>query len=179
MFDLFVGYTGLAISFVMFAFIILVIFIRANNISWKSKFVTIPLVLLYSIVLYYTPGQFMGYASGDVEDVGQVIVLHYFVVEDDAIYFMVLDYNKENISMLLPRPVDATKGRSPRLYKIKYNSEIHKALLKAWAQQKKSKGRLGILADFNKLHGIAMLNPGEKAFEMFDPAKVLRKTEEQ
>lgn len=173
--DILVGYAGLAISFVMFAIILLLVFIKANNISWKTKLVTIPVVLAYSILLYYTPGQFMGYASDNIEGVGQVIVLEYHVVESEALYFLVIDYNKQNINAMIPRPTDATKSTAPRLYKIIYNSEAHKQIIEAWDARKKSKNRLAVTVNLDRLKGIELLTPAQKPFKLFDPAEMLKK----
>ena len=178
MFDLFVGYSGLAVSFVIFAVILLWIFIKADNISWKAKLLTIPLVLAYTIILYYIPINFMGHASPNVKGVCQVIILKYFVVEGDAIYFLVLDYNKENIMALLPRPVDAVKTGRPTLYKIKYNSDTHKALIEA-QNDKDMLGRGRLVTTLERLQGFNQLFKGKKPFDLMDPANVLKKEPEE
>lgn len=177
--DIFVGYTGLAISFVIFAAILLWIFIKADNIGFKKKLLTVPLVLAYSIILYYIPVNFMGYASDDMEDVGMVIVLKTYVIEDDALYFLVIDYNKANVMLFFPRPVDSGKPTAPRLYKVVYNSDLHRKLLDAQARLK-TQGRGGMLLDTEMLRGFSDVGLlGKDPFSLFDPAEILKKEPQQ
>jgi len=128
--DIFLGYAGVAVAFTIMMSILLMIFIRANNISWKLKFVLIPFVLWFSVALYHVPSNFMGWPTEKWSIQNEVIILEYHIVEDKAIYFWVIDYNIKNIrSIADPRTaftpyIDDT----PRAYKVAYNSEIHKQL---------------------------------------------------
>jgi len=177
MIDIFVGYAGLSISFAIFAALLLWVFIKADNISWGKKLLTVPLVLAYSIVLYYVPVNFMGYASPDILGLKQIIIVESYAVENDAIYFLIIDYNKENIKSFLPRPDDAAISGKPRLYKIVYNSNVHKELIRL-REKKARDGRGMLVLSIEKLQGFTGLIPSESPFELIDPAEVLKKTEE-
>jgi hypothetical protein len=178
--DILVGYGGLAISFVIFAVIFLLILIKANNISFKLKFLMVPLVLAYSIVLYSTVQNFLGYPTEKAGYLKEVIVLSFHVDEGDAIYFWVIKYNKENVvDRFFPTPPEAIDSDAPVYVKIKYNSKLHKQLMEAIAKAEASKRDARIKMDMNKLRGLQSLRSNESPFDLFDPLDVMRKGPEE
>jgi len=176
--NIFVGYSSLAISFVMFAFVFLLVFIKANNINLKLKFLMVPLLLCYSIVLYFTVQNFLGYPSKEVKGLGSVFVLSYDIQEDEAIYFWVKSYNRDNIlSRYFPNPPEGLNVTAPIYVKIEYNSEIHKKLAEAAAKAEEENKELKM--DGDKLRGFVTFNIDDDPFELFDPMEALRKEPEE
>ena len=178
--DLFIGYAGIALTFVIMMTILLMILIKANNISWKLKLLVIPMVLWYSVALYHVPGNFMGWPTEKWQVQNQVIVLDYKIDEEEAIYFWVVDYNLKNVRFFAdPRNtyypfVDDT----PRAYKIVYNSELHKQLVEA-RNKRKRLGRGSMMMRMDRLQGLSTFGEDNEVFDIFDPAQVLRKAETQ
>ena len=178
--DIFLGYAGIAIAFAIMMFILLIVFIKANNISWKLKFVLIPFVMWYSVALYHVPGNFMGWPTEKWSVQNEVIILYTHVQEGKAIYFWVIDYNIENVRHLIdPRQaffpyVDDT----PRAYKIEYDSELHKRLLAA-KKRLQELGRGAMLMRLEMLSGMSAFDGNVPLFKLFDPAEVLKKAEDE
>lgn len=178
--DIFLGYTGVALAFAIIMFVLLMIFIKANNISWKLKFVLIPFVMWYSVALYYVPQNFMGWPADKWSVQNEVIVLNFHIQEKKAIYFLVVDYNFKNLRMMIdPRTLHTPYvDDTPRLYKISYGSELHKRLLEAKRKLQKL-GRGGMLMDMDKLAGMSTFNSNTPLFKIFDPADALKKLDDQ
>jgi len=178
--DIFMGYAGVAIAFIIMMFVLLMIFIKANNISWKLKFVLVPLVIWYSVALYHVPPNFMGWPAEKWQIQNEVIILNVHVVEKDAFYFTVVDYNIENIRRIIdPRTfhmphIDAT----PRLYVVKYNSKLHEALVEA-RRRLATLGRGSLTMRRDRLEGFSKFDGKKPLFKLLDPADVLRKDPEE
>lgn len=175
--DLFVGYAGLAVAFVIMMSILLAIFIKATNISWKIKFTVIPLVLWYSIALYNVPGNFMGWPTEKITGLNEVFILAYRIEENKAIYFWIIDYDTGNSRVIIDPSGAFTPyiEGTPRLIKIKYNSKIHDALLEALKKQQAGDGRFGLAMNLNKLRSFLALGDKEPLFELIDPEELLDK----
>ena len=178
--DIFLGYAGVAIAFSIMMFVLLMIFIKTNNISWKLKFVLIPLIMWYSVALYHTPANFMGWPAEKWSIQNEVIILSTYTDEDKAIYFWVVDYNIKNVRVLIdPRQafypyIDDT----PRAYKIVYDSDIHKELIAA-KRKMMALGRGNMIMNMGQLDGMSRFNNSMPLFKIFDPAEVLRKTDNE
>jgi hypothetical protein len=178
--DIFLGYAGVAIAFVIMMFVLLMIMIKANNISWKLKFVLIPFVMWYSVALYHVPQNFMGWPTEKWSIQNEVIILDYYIEEEKAIYFWVVDYNIKNMRALVdPRQafypfIDGT----PRAYKIVYDSKTHKELVAA-KRKLMALGRGSMRMNLDKLDGMSRFDGNTPLFKLFDPAEFLRKATEQ
>lgn len=143
---MFYGFVGLALTYVLLVTLLLWIFTKANVSEWK-KFMLIPLTLWYSFALYYTPLGFMGYpVSKDLPD--KAIVISVKIVEPSndhkgGMYFWMIDVNK-----IKSLPADPRKAfiildqQEPRAYKIPYDRDLHKDLVK---KKKKSQEEGGVL----------------------------------
>lgn len=174
--NIFIGYASLALSFVAFAFIFLLVLVKANNISYKFKLVMIPLLLCYSIVLYSTIQNFLGYPSTRVEELKSVFILSYSVEEGDAIYLWVKAYNRDNVfHRYFPNPPEGLKISAPIYVKIEYDSELYKKLVEAAARAERENKQLK--TDGDRLMGFRTFSVNENPFELFDPMEVLRKEE--
>jgi len=182
--DIFMGYAGLTIGFVLLSTLLLFIFIR-SNVSFWVKIVLTAVVTFYSMGLYFAPANFMGWPASDISGIGQVIILGVHIDEPISendkgyIYLWVMDYNMKNARSLLdPRWVHVpyVEG-SPRLFVIDYNGDQHKQLLDNMRKAEQVGG--GVKANLDKLRGVANLGEKNKIFEMFDPRKILNKVEEE
>ena len=178
--DIFIGYAGLVIAWVIMMSILLMIFIKADNISWKLKFITIPLVLWFSVALYNIPGNFMGWPTEKWAVQNEVIILSVKVDEGKAIYFWVVDYNIQNVRVLIdPRnAIMPYIDDTPRAYKVKYNSKVHEALVEA-RRRLATLGRGALTMRRDRLEGFSKFDGKKPLFELLDPADVLRKDPEQ
>ena len=177
--DIFLGYAGVAVAFVIMMSVLLMIMIKSKDISWKLKLVLVPFVIWYSVALYHVPSNFMGWPTETWSIQNEVIILDWHVEEKKAIYFWVVDYNIKNVRALIdPRHaffpfIDDT----PRAYKIVYNSDLHKRLV---AQHRKMKQmrRGSMTMHLEKLQGFQQFDANE-VFKIFDPAEVLKKNPEE
>jgi len=181
--DIFMGYAGLTIAFVLLSTLMLFIFIRSNVNFW-IKIVLTAVIMFYSVTLYFAPGNFMGWPASDVSGIGQVIILGVHIDEpfseddDGYIYLWVMDYNMKNVrSMVNPRftHMPYVEG-SPRLFVIEYNGAYHKQLIESMRKAKAFGG--GVIGELDKLAGIGNLGKKNEIFKIFDPKTVLRKIEE-
>lgn len=177
--DILIGYGGLAVSFSLFAIVILVILIKANNINWKFKLLAIPLMLAWGFVTYYIPVNFMGFASPQVEGVGQVVIRDFYIVEGKGFYFTVMDFNKVNVQNMFAKPGDAIDAQAPRLYVVPYDEELHKALLSIKNERRK-KRRGMIVTNLGAFFDLeALLKQQKRPFELVDPAQIMTKAERE
>jgi len=176
--DLFVGYAGVALTFVIMMSVFMLILIKSNDINWKLKAVLIPFVLWFSVALYHVPQNFMGWPTEKWSIQHQVIILKTHVVEDDSIYFWVIDYNLDTVRTLVdPRHTFwPTTAAIPRGYRVKYNSDLHERLVAARKKMKRQ-GRGSMMMSMDRLQSLSAFNRNEPLFELFDPAEVLRKAD--
>jgi hypothetical protein len=181
--DIFMGYAGLTVGFVLLSILLLFIFIRSNVNSW-IKVVLTAVVMFYSVGLYFAPANFMGWPASDISGIGQVIILgvHFDepISDNDKgyIYLWVMDYNMENVrSLINPRWVHMpyVKG-SPRLFVIDYQGDQHKQLLDNMAKAKMTGG--GVIGDLDKLRGVNNLGEPNEIFKLFNPKDLLIKVED-
>ena len=176
--DLFVGYAGIALTFVIMMSVLLLILIKSNDINWKLKAILIPFVIWFSVALYHVPQNFMGWPTEKWSIQHQVIILKTHVVEDDSIYFWVIDYNLDTVRSLAD-PRDAfwpTTAAIPRAYRVKYSSKLYEELVKA-KRKLQQQGRGSMMTSMDRLQSLSTFNKNEPLFELFDPAEVLRKAD--
>lgn len=184
------GVAGLTIAFVILAAVLLWILITSRT-NFVIKALLISFVLWYGAVLYYTPGNIMGWgkdiASKDhLPD--QSWVQSIIIKEPDKknkepgyIYFLVIVYQTDKKVRLTldPRSTFTYKGNNePRLYKIEYSKELHKKI----AQIKRARARAGSGTKIfvKKTEGRRQGPPGEGSkvemnFEILNPASLIRK----
>jgi hypothetical protein len=178
--DIFLGYAGVAVAFGIMMFVLMMIFIRANNISWKLKLVLIPFIMWYSVALYHIPQNFMGWPAEKWSIQNEVIILSFYIVEKEAFYFTVVDYNFKNLRKMYDARTIHTPyiDDTPRLYKVTYNSDLHKNLLDA-KRRLSELGRGGMTMNMDMLPGMSRFDGNSPLFKIFDPADALRKIEEE
>jgi hypothetical protein len=147
--DMWSGYIGLSIAFVIISAIVLWFSIRTpGHIIIKAML--IPATVWYALVLYYTVPNLMGWPiSRSIPDNSQVLAIR--IKEPDpkqndpgAIYFWV-NTKADSISsvqavkaMLDPKSIFNYNGKTqPRAYQLPYSRKLHKAIVEA---QRKAQG---------------------------------------
>jgi len=171
--DIFSGCVGLALTFVVLIAVMLLILIKANNVSFKLKVILIPLVIWYSTILYNVPYSFLGWPNDRLPSQHEVLVLGATVNQDKSIFIWVVDHNLKNAMSLDPRMAGSLNiDGVPRAYVIPYNSELHHEIIKL-QELIRQQGKGVIKVDINKLRGFKVLVGEEPTFEVFDPAKEL------
>jgi len=182
--DIFMGYAGLTIAFVLLSTLLLFIFLR-SNVNYWIKIVLTAVVMFYSVGLYFAPANFMGWPASNLSGIGQVIILGVHVDEPFSenekgyIYLWVMDYNMKNIrSLVNPKFVHMpyVEG-SPRLFVIEYRGDQHEQLLDNMRKAKAMGG--SVIGDMDKLVGLKELGVRQEIFKIFDPKTALRKIEEE
>jgi hypothetical protein len=136
------GIIGLAITYLLISVPLLIICVK-SNISGLYKFLLIPIVLWYSMVLYSVPGNFMGWPKYQ-EPPDKAIVLSSWIEEPKqndkgGIYLWALNFPKVTKKEITFNPqafIDQVKKEIPRAYKIPYSKEMHEKLLAAQKKQK-------------------------------------------
>jgi len=154
--DIFLGYSGLAVAFIILAAIHLY-FIIYSDAKVIIKAVIIPAVLWYGLTLFYTPGNLMGWpTSQPMPDNSRVLSMMIREPRGDrpgSIYILALGYvdlkkikNKPDIDKLLePKHIFYyTKDNIPRFYRLPYDRELHKKLKKGEKEAKKKGGFMKI-----------------------------------
>ncbi|MGD8881067.1 MAG: hypothetical protein PVI82_04205 [Desulfobacterales bacterium] len=147
--DMWSGYIGLAIAFVIISAIVLWFTIRTPG-QIIIKAMLIPATVWYGLVLYYTVPNLMGWPiSEPIPDNCQVIAIR--IQEPDpqdndpgAIYFWV-NIKPDSKSpeqalqaQLNPKSVFSYKSKiQPRAYQLPYSRKMHKAIVEA---QRKAQG---------------------------------------
>ena len=141
------AYLGLAVTFLILITLLLMLLIKVKG-RIITKFVIIPVVIWYSLVLLYLPNSFMGWPTGD-EIPDNSIILTIFFNEPrgsskGAIYLLVLTKNIDTSKRSLFEQLDY-RGvfkynyiNTPRIYRIPYNRGVHKALFEKLMLAKKS-----------------------------------------
>ncbi len=150
--DILSGYSGLAVAFIIVAALHLY-FIIYSKAKVITKALIVPLVLWYSLVLFYTPEKLMGWpTSSSMPDNSRVLSMMFrepFKNSPGSIYILAVGYtevNKSNIGEALdPSHVFGYNERNtPRFYKLPYNRELHKRLKEGEKKAKKTGGFLKI-----------------------------------
>ena len=143
------GHIGLTAAFTLIATVLLWLFIK-SNIKFFIKALMVPLVLWYSLVLYHTPGKFMGWPSeGSIPKnsiVRSIIINEPKGKDQGGIYLWLSDMDKEKEEAKIdvnPKTVFVYNDKkTPRAYKLPYTRKMHKKLLNA---QKEAEAQKGIM----------------------------------
>jgi len=171
--DILAGYFGLSLAFVIISSVFLC-FIIGSKINVSVKAVLIPLVVWFTLVLYYTPGKLMGWPNpGEPPD--NSIILLYLIKEpagDKAGFIDMLvimnDTSKRSfVDQLAPVNVFGyTDTNAERMFRLPYERKLHEELVE---KSKEAKRKGGVLRYKRKKgkpgsgeEGEAKGKPGEK-----------------
>jgi hypothetical protein len=147
--DMWSGYIGLSIAFVIISAIVLWFSIRTPG-QIIIKAILIPATVWYSLALYYTVPNLMGWPiSQSLPDNSQVLAIRIQEPnpkhnDSGAIYFWVnIKPNSKSGEQTLkaqlnPKSVFSYNSKSqPRAYQLPYSRKLHKAIVEA---QRKAEG---------------------------------------
>ena len=134
---------GLAMAFVILLSFFLWFLIKAK-IQLSIRFIIIPVIIWYGLVLYHTPAKLMGFPLS-VNVIEQIpegsVVLYIKIVEPDyksegCFYFYVVHPDKQKeksfLDVINPKKIfgfDDTN--TPISYKLKYDRKLHEQMIKA------------------------------------------------
>ena len=150
--DIWSGYIGLSVAFVIISAIVLWFLIRTPG-KIIIKAILIPATVWYGLVLYYTVPNFMGWPiSQPIPDNSQILAIR--IKEPNpkhndlgAIYFWVnIKPSSKSLEQTLgawlnPKNVFSYHSKTePRAYQLPYSRKMHKAIVEA---QRKAQGILG------------------------------------
>jgi hypothetical protein len=181
------GYIGLAIAFLIIATIFLWFFLRTPG-HIIIKVILIPVTIWYSLVLYYTIPNLMGWPTSEaIPENSQILAIRIKepnpkLDDPGAIYFWLntkpssKEQNLSPAAWLNPKRVFSYNSAShPRAYQLPYSREMHKKIIE---NQKKAQGVPGAQVRIKKKgRGI----PGQEEskapleFEILNPIKLLPK----
>ena len=147
--DVWSGYIGLSIAFVIISAIVLWFSIRTPG-QIIIKAILIPATIWYGLVLYYSVPNLMGWpVSQPIPDNGQVLAIRIkepnpSLSDPGAIYFWVNIEPSSNspeqtlATLLNPKSVFSYNSKTrPRAYQLPYSRKMHKAIVEA---QRKAQG---------------------------------------
>jgi hypothetical protein len=191
--EMWTGYIGLSIAFVIISAIVLWFSIRTPG-QVILKAILIPTTIWYGLALYYTVPNLVGWpVSGSIPENSQVLAIRInepnsLYNDPGAIYFWVQekpepDNSKPKLAGLLnPRNISSVDSQNqPRAYKLPYSRKMHRAILEA---QRKARGMPGAQIKTKKgsskgisKRGIASLDESQAAmqFEVVNPIQMLPK----
>ena len=191
--ELWTGYIGLTIAFVIISAIVLWFSIRTPG-QVIIKAILIPTTIWYGLALYYTVPNLEGWpVSQPIPDNSQVLAIrinepNLLYNDPGAIYFWVQvkpgpeSAEPKLVGWLNPKTISSVKRENqPRAYELPYSREMHKAILEA---QQKAKGIPGARIKTKKSSlkgaskpGIAGLDesPAALQFEVVNPVQVFPK----
>ena len=191
--EMWTGYIGLAIAFVIISAIVLWFSIRTPGQA-IIKAILIPTTIWYGLALYYTVPNLVGWpVSGSIPDNSQVLAIRInepnpLHNDPGAIYFWVQvkpepDSSKPKLAGLLnPKNVSSVNTQNqPRAYKLPYSRKMHREILEA---QRKARGMPGAqiktkkgAAKSTSKRSITGLDESQAAmqFEVVNPIQLLPK----
>lgn len=150
--DISLGYNGLAIAFIIIAALHLYVIVY-SKVRVTIKALLIPMVLWYSLVLFYTPGKLMGWPTPQpIPDNSRVLSIMFrepFKGRPGSIYILAVSHveiNKSNIEEVLnPKYIFGYSEKNvARFYRLPYERELHKRLKKGEKQAKEKGGFMRI-----------------------------------
>lgn len=168
------GFLGLTLAFLLIVVVLLWFFITAN-VNLLYKVIIIPVVIWYSLVLWFTPSKWMGWPTIDAWPDGAIIE-HIKIHEprpnkEGYFYFVLIDDNyMERMKALEegrkyeekkptfwdnldPRNVFSFKGDNvERSYIMPYDREFHKMLTQKSKEKKEMGARAGAMRLFRKMN---------------------------
>lgn len=146
------GYLGLTTAYILIASMLLWLFINSKT-HLALKIIAIPLVLWYGLVLYYTPGNLMGWPKtiASVQDLpGDAFVVSVSIKEPSkknsdpgGIFITLVELSKEDkVSFSLdPKAAFTYDGSGkPRTYEVPYSKQLHRQIIEMQKAQKGSPG---------------------------------------
>lgn len=129
------GLMGLAVAFVLLASIWAWILIRATKYR-ALKFVMIPILIWYSLVVYFAPSNLIGWPC-KTEPPDGAIILAFQISEPTYIYIWAVDGAYDPIPTLDPRGLTKyTFTGTPRAHTVLYTKSLHKELIAAEKQKR-------------------------------------------
>jgi hypothetical protein len=191
--ELWTGYIGLSMAFVIISAIVLWVSIRTPG-QVIIKAILIPVTIWYGLALYYAVPNLVGWpVSQPIPDNSQVLAIRInepnpLYNDPGAIYFWVQikpnpQSAKQKLAGLL-NPQNISSGdrqNQPRAYQLPYSRKMHKAILEA---QRKANGMPGARIKTKKgsskgssKRGIAGLDESQAAmqFEIVNPVQAFPK----
>lgn len=184
------GFIGLTVAFVLIAIIILWTMIR-SNIHIVAKILIIPLVIWYSIVLFYTPNKLLGWPTPELFPEGARVITFLIIeptqVKSGGFYFWLIDDLHKDISTNIidninPKQVFSyTETDTPRVYYMPYDRAFHKQMIKKRKKQGEIKGIMRLYHKMvpgkktkNKGRNTHK-NDGKYEIKVTDPSTLLKK----
>ncbi len=176
--EIWLGYSGLAVSFVILLVTILWSLIQPN-MKLRYKLIIIPIFIWYSLVLYYTAPKLMGWPV-DISIPAKSIVVGFNIQEPNkirkgGIYLWVISPKKTSeqklVERLDPEIIFSYANKEPRAFKIPYSREMHKAIIEAQKRQARQKGSVLIIGKGEK--GIDGNSMGGLGIGVFNPIDAL------
>jgi len=147
--DILTAYIGLSVAFVIIASLFLY-FIIGTKAPLLVKVIIIPIVIWFTLALYFTPGKLMGWPT-HAEPPDRSIILLPIIKEPagdskgfiDLLVIVREESKKSLIEQLKPGNVFSYNNKNTeRLYRLPYDRELHEAITKA---QKKAEGVKGFM----------------------------------
>ena len=191
--EMWTGYIGLSIAFVIISAIVLWFSIRTPG-QVIIKAILIPTTIWYGLALYYTVPNLVGWpVSGSIPEDSQVLAIRInepnpLYNDPGAIYFWVQikpdskSAKPKLAGLLNPKSISSdNRQNQPRAYKLPYSRKMHKAILEA---QRKARGMPGAQIKTKKgtpkgssQRGIAGLHESraEMQFEIVNPIQLMPK----
>lgn len=188
--DLWSGYVGLAVAFVIISTVFLWFFLRTPG-HIIIKIILIPVTIWYSLVLYYTVPNLMGWPTSEaIPENSQILAVR--IKEPNpkhndpgAIYFWLNtkpDSEKQKPSpatWLNPQKVFSySSATHPRAYKLPYSREVHKQVVET---QRQAQDVPGAQVRVKQKEGLQKGNQGREEskapleFEIINPVQLLPK----
>lgn len=180
-------YLTIPVAFVSLVVLFLIVFVRAP-LNKLIKFLTIPCIVWFGLVLYYSQPKLMGWPS-DAEPPNGSLILSWHVIlpgpdKIGGIYFWVVQPQKESDKHFLLNPkelINYYENRSPKSYRIPYDEKRYLDLLEKQKHKEKIKGFLfydkrkkgGILDKFKR--GEEKEYKDDSGFKLIDPIELLSK----
>lgn len=174
---------GLVVGFLLLAIVTgwNVIKIQGN---YLLKMVSIFVLLYYSIAVFYTIPEILGWPAGkDLPPNAKIISVRIIEPGDTkgAMYFWLNEkpnHEKDVWNLLRPDKIFIYSGSiQPRSYKIEYDRELHRKLLESIKKQGKNKGSFLLTGE----KGISKKKKGrgrfkdDSVFKVLNPAEMLPK----
>jgi hypothetical protein len=172
------GYFSIAFTFVLLATMFLWFFIKGGASVWL-KLVAVPVVLWYTLALYYAPDNLMGWPTPEgppgVARVINGIVKQPKAGDDGAIYLWMIsldkeiDYKKSLKDLVNPKNVfDYNAKNVPRAYILPYDKNLDRQLTKG---KNARLDDLGVVIVF-KRKGKGKLKKKGEGEETYDDARI-------
>lgn len=188
--DIWSGYIGLAIAFVIITVIFLWFFLRTPG-HIIIKVIMIPVTIWYGLVLYYSAPNLMGWPTTEsIPENSQILAFR--IKEPNpknndpgAIYFWLntkpghKNQKPSPANWINPKNVFSYNGSThPRAHQLPYSRKMHKKIIEA---QKKARGVPGARVKIKKKGQHKKGDPGNEEskaaleFEIINPVKLLPK----